>query len=214
MMRRSIGEVLREVPPGSDPALYAGGAGLGGGLYGGRQPTLEAQIDEAFARGFEEGRLEAQRQAEAALAESAAKQHELVEAEATKWRDVVARDVITRLDAQLAAFKTQVSHEASEVLKGLLQGTETEHAIADLVRELGEILDDQDLARCVVSGPPALLYRFQHQLRAHLEGSGRPLPNVEAIESETIDLSIVVNDVLLETRLADWADRVQEVTAA
>lgn len=209
MMRRSIHEVLREVPAGADAAYLAGGSD------GGRPPTLtlEAQLDAAFARGFEEGRLAAQQEADTMLAESAARQAQLIEAEAAKWRDVLVGQALERLQSQLAAFQAQTSGEAARVLGRILQGAETERAIGGLVRDLMSILEQDGISQFVVSGPAKLLERFRAQLEAHCEAGGRALPSFTAHESDSVDLCVAVDSAMLETRLCQWAARVREVMA-
>jgi hypothetical protein len=162
-----------------------------------------AAVDEAFARGLEAGKAEA----EAALASRLAQQKALHEAELAAARQAWVLQEGDRLAARLGEglkeIEARIAAAAARALAPFLAAGLRSRAIAELVDTLNVALAQDGSAAVSICAAPDLLER----LRARLEGSGG---NVSYHPSQTSDVRVRVGQTVLEIRLGGWVTRIEE----
>jgi hypothetical protein len=165
-----------EAPPEEDPA---------------------AQIEAAFERGREAGRAEALDECDLKLAEANAARDERIVAERQAWSLTEGAQLAGRLDAAVAALETALAAGIDRVLRRFIVSTLREQAVAALCGRVTEILSNEQAPVLRLQGPRDLLGAIQAALPARLN-------TMEMVETDAVDVSVLVDKTLIETQLGAW----------
>jgi len=98
-----------------------------------------------------------------------------------------------------------VAEQTLQVLLPVFEEDVTRRAVERLAEVVRETLLESGISTVVVRGPE----RLYERLKALLENQG-----IESrfIESASVDISVEINETVLTTRLATWAQSLSEVT--
>jgi hypothetical protein len=187
------GEPVPAPPPWAEKPKVKQAAGM---------PSL---LDDAHARGVAEGRAAAQAEADARFEEQKRFYEQQLELERCTWAAREAEQFARHLDAGLDALKTAVAGQTARILKPFLIEQVHRQAIEELYAALDDVLGADQGLKLEVSGPEDLLQLLREKL------SGRPVA-VEFSPSEGADVRVCVGQTILETRLAAWMEKLEEIT--
>ncbi len=111
----------------------------------------------------------------------------------------------TRFHEMTQALSQSIAEQTLQVLLPVFEEEVCRRAIAQLADLVREALSESSVSTVVMRGPERLYLR----LKPLLEMDGM---QIRFIESTSIDISVEVNDTVLVTRLANWAQALSEVT--
>jgi hypothetical protein len=112
--------------------------------------------------------------------------------------------VAAGIDEMEARLRSAIGDAVARILGGLLGDDLRTRSLAALAQTIGEALRDHDAARIRVSGPLSLFEPLKEAL-------GPASANLDFTETPGIDLTVSVDDALIETRLFEWAAALTEV---
>ena len=101
---------------------------------------------------------------------------------------------------ELAAIAERVGLHVGAVLLRFLDQAVRERAVSELVEAVSALLVGATATRIRITGPAALTERVE----AAIAPAGVP---VERAESEAADVSVTIDDTVVETNIAAWMDR-------
>jgi flagellar biosynthesis/type III secretory pathway protein FliH len=158
----------------------------------------DANLAEAFAKGFESGKAAAQ----ADLEELKTAQAEVLTAARATWAQEEGAKLGEQLAAGLAEIAARLAEVAASILKPFIAAELHGRAIADLVESLKVLLTQEPAAAVSISGAADLL----DALRARLEGK---VENVSYHPDQACDVRVTVGQTVLETRLGTWIAKIE-----
>lgn len=220
-MPASLHDVLAEIGfPTSDPArLPAPDAGRTAvsspdgraevePAFGPRPPRpeeIEARVAEAYARGAAEARAAAAtaraEALQAACAEAAAAHAAALAAARAAWTEETGERLAALLAEGLDAIEDRLSAAAARALAPLLRAAARDRALEGLAEAVATLLRAEPALTLALRGPADL----GEALLARL---GEAAAIVRFTPADAPDLRVEGGDTLIETRLAEWARRV------
>lgn len=171
---------------------------------------VTTQLAEAYERGLAEGRVMERGLADAELAKVSLEyelkledvrrnfSEALIERLAVELRDGIARERAS-LDAQLAG-----------VLAPVLMRVISETAIREFSSEFGQLLGANDDVLAELTGPEALLARVTLRIGQLPGADAEWTRRIRLVPSESIEVRAQVGDSMLEMRLKEWLQTVEE----
>ena len=186
---------------GDAPAPHAGS----GALVKNDSVTAAARIDEAFARGIDDGRAAAESEFEIKLEEQRAEFAAQLAAERQEWAAGTGEELANRLLAAVQEFESRVAETTARILKPFLAAELRRQAIEELQSSLDMLMATDSGVSLSISGPADVLEALRGQL------SGKTA-TVTYTPSDDCDVRIVAGPAVLETRLKGWMAKLDEAT--
>jgi hypothetical protein len=170
---------------------------------GNASAAVSAQLEEAFARGVEDGTAAARAELDAKLEE----QRGLFEAELAAARQEWAAGAGERLAASMLAalseLQTRIAEAVARVLKPFVAERLQAQTMAELQAGIDVLVSTDAGAGFHISGPADVLDAVRERL------AGKPVA-VAYTASADCDVRIVAGQATLETRLGDWLAQLNE----
>ena len=167
--------------------------------------TAAAKLDEAFARGVDDGRAAAEAEFETKLEEQRAEFDARLAAERQEWATSIGEELANRLLGAVKELEGRVAETTARILKPFVAAEFHRQAIAELQASLDALLATDSGVNLDISGPADVL----EVLRQHLSGK---TATVTYTQSDDCDVRIVAGQATLETRLKDWMAKLDEAT--
>jgi hypothetical protein len=158
-------------------------------------------IAEAEARGRRDGAEAARIALEKARAEDQADFDFRLADQKQQWVDETAGAIALQIDTGIAALEASVSGHVARVLARFLDGAVQQRALAEVSQILAAMTTTAPVGRIRIAGPEMLLARLREQ----------PLKCAVAIEyvpSDKADVSVTIDDTIIETQLTAWGERI------
>ncbi len=169
--------------------------------------SIAEEIDRRVAEAVSAARAEEQKDAEWRLAEALADQAEQLHAEQHEarraWVEEQSDRISAAFDKSFVEIRDRLSLAASRALKPILERHLVERSISDLALSLEQMMTSQSTPVFRATGPADLLNRLASKLG----------PRAAAITFEpddTSDVCVVSGETVIETRLRDWAKRLDQ----
>lgn len=188
------------------------GAGLEfNNLFASRPPVETANEPEApefieaagYHRGFAEAQTRTAEQYEALLREREAAFEERLAAERQRWAETTAAEGVRLIKEEISRCECAIGNEVVRLLMPLIGEQLTRRSvneIRDLVRRL---LTESPEAHLRISGPHDLV----EAMRAALGENGL---HASVQETDTLELRVEIDQVVVESRVTKWIERLQE----
>lgn len=202
---------MSAVPAARYLADFGADGDVGASRAGGGTPirndsaTAAAKVDEAFARGIDDGRAAAESEFEAKLEEQQAEFAAQLAAERQEWAAATGEELANRLLAAVQEFESRVAETTARILKPFLAAGLHRQAIEELQSSLDMLMANDSGVSLSISGPADVLETLRAQL------AGKPA-TVSYIPSDDCDVRIVAGPAVLETRLKGWMAKLDEAT--
>jgi hypothetical protein len=162
-----------------------------------------AERNAAVAEALEAARAEFDAARAADLAEF---ERRLAEREA-EIHAAIGEALAARLAEGLAAVEERVGRQVDTVLLRFLDRAVRERAVSELGEAVSALLAGGTAARVRIAGPAALIDR----VAAAIAPTGVP---VERAEEDAADVSVTIDDTVVETNMAAWMDRLMSQAGA
>ncbi|MEJ2116862.1 MAG: hypothetical protein P8Y67_00880 [Alphaproteobacteria bacterium] len=166
--------------------------------------TISSFAEENYERGLEEGKAAGLAELEAKLEELRQfleQQHEL---ERCTWANREATVLASKLQEGLHEIENTVANSVASILKPFLTELMHEQAVSNLVKTLQTLLTKGEGTNLEIYGPEDLL----QLLREKLDAQGI---KAAFIPENTPDLRVRVGQTVIETQLAAWISKFEEV---
>ena len=164
-----------------------------------RQPPPD--LDGIFESGRQAGLTEARAEALRERADLRAETEAALAAERLRWADDVALPFSSKLDGALSDLGETLSDSVGRLLRPFLATEMRDAACRALMEQISPLLAGADGALIRVGGPPPLL--------AALRVAFPRGKMVDFVETDAVEVTIVSRDTVIETRLAEWAARLE-----
>ena len=181
--------------PISQPAVAPVAAVDTEALLAERVAEATAEIEMRLAATHRE-ELEAERKANAEEAETFM---------ASLGKDIGAT-VADNMQALENRLGEMIGSQVARILGSVMADDLQRRSLESLARVIGETLGDDETMRIRVSGP-ALLFE------ALREAMGARASNLDFSEASGFDLTVTVDDTVLETRISEWSHALSEILA-
>jgi hypothetical protein len=167
------------------------------------QADIGALIAEAVAQA--EAELEARLSMAHKAALEAERQANADEAKAflESLGDDVGKTVAMRIDMMEARVTELVAATVARVVGGIVSDDLQKRSIAALASSIHEAVGDSEAVRIGVRGPLSLFETLQAAL-------GPRAANLDFVEASGFDLTVAIDEVVFETRIAEWSATLSE----
>lgn len=162
-----------------------------------------AEMEEAFARGVEEGRAAAQAECDAKLEEQRGEFVAELEAARQEWASGAGEQLASSLQAAVGELEARIVETAARILKPFLSARLHAQAVAELQTSLEVLVSADPEVAFRICGPGDVL----DAIRERLEGKA---VSVTYEPNDECDVRIVAGPTTVETRLEDWMARLEE----
>jgi hypothetical protein len=161
---------------------------------------MAAMLRAAEERGREEGRARAKRDFDAALAAERAQHQESIVRERAKWADEEAARLASGMDEAFRSIDKALTDGVARILAPFLADALRDQALHELTATLAAVLADRRAATIRIAGPEDLISLLSERLSA-------VSASVEYVVSDQADVSVMLDDTLIETQLSAWTAR-------
>ncbi|MBR1216384.1 hypothetical protein JQ557_00155 [Bradyrhizobium sp. U87765 SZCCT0131] len=194
--------VSRVVP--FDQAQHSGAA-----LRAPPKPQVVSQAEPALPEAddpYERGKAEGYGAAAAAFEQQLADERARLDAQLAEERRKLVDEAATRIAGSIteagAQFEARVAGVAARVLEPFISTAIQKLAVTTFVEQLSGIVGDAARPVLRVSGPASLLEAVRSKLAA------RAIP-VELRAAPTTEISVIADDVVLESQIKRWGERLR-----
>lgn len=193
---RALSNIVRSLRPKAEAAAS--------------ERAIQRRIDEAYARGLEEGRAEAEAQRSTELAILREDCENRLEQSKVVFCDNLTDRLTSELRRQIDNVHASIDQQLVSALLPVLRHVLTEATVKELAHGLNDILAEQDAITVELRGPQELVDRITDTLNRMNE---MPQTNskLKCVPDETSALSIIANDTVIEARLMSWIQRIAAV---
>lgn len=162
------------------------------------EPDVDALVEAAVARA--EAALAA-RLSEAHQAQLAA-EREAAATDAQALMESLGSDIGALISDRLERLQEHICDTmgaaAGRILGGVLSDTLRERSLAALAATIASAIDDPDAVRIQVRGPA-------HLFEALCTALGERAEKLDFVEAPGFDLTVSVNETVIETRMGEWS---------
>lgn len=128
--------------------------------------------------------------------------------EAKTFMDTLGTDVgaliASRIDDMQSRTIELVSASAARIMSGILSEKLRERSISALGDTINKAMTENDASRIRIQGPASLFETLSSAL-------GERAASLDFIEAPGFDLTITVDDAVIETRMSEWSTALSEI---
>jgi hypothetical protein len=170
------------------------------------EEDMAARIAEAVARGHEEGRAGAEEECQAKLEAQREEFEQRLASERQAWTQQAGEALVEQMLAAMRDMETRISESTARVLRPLLAAQLRRQAVTELSALVRTIVSRDRGATLVVSGPDDLIAVMRERL-------ADATAEVTFSVSDNPDIQVTLDHTVLQTRLQEWNDRIEEALA-
>jgi len=161
-------------------------------------PDFEAIAEEAYRRGCDEARAEAERDLERALTKAREEADDALASARAQWVLEESETLAARLTEGFSALEARLAEKTSRALRPFLKDAVREQAIAALCETISQLLRSRSATALEMAGPQDLLDAAVRRLEGY---EGRIAIRV----ADERDIRVVCDETTIETQIALWA---------
>jgi F0F1-type ATP synthase membrane subunit b/b' len=159
------------------------------------------KIEEALARGREQGAAAARAEYEAKLAEERARAAAALAEARRAWVAEEGETLAAKLSVSMRELTTMLADSLARILRPFLVDALRQQVVDGLLEKLGVLLaHDRDIV-LRISGPQDLLDSLREKL-------GSFPASIDYIPTDDADVRVVANQTVIETQLQAWFQRI------
>jgi hypothetical protein len=118
--------------------------------------------------------------------------------------DDVGKIIASRIEAMEVRVGDLVGATVGRIVGSLLSEDLQKRSLEALARAIRESVGDTDAVRVGVRGPQSMFETLKTALGPHAD-------HLDFVDAPGFDLTVVIDDAVFETRMAEWADALTEV---
>lgn len=165
-------------------------------------PKPSVPLDDPYQRGKLEGYAAALTEYDQKLADERSKFDSQLVEERKKWLDETAGKVAEGIKEVGNQLEAKVAQVVGRILEPLVTNVVQKQAVATFVEQLSSITSDSRRPTLRISGPAELLDAVRGKI-------GVRAMSMEFRTAQTADISVIVDDVVLETQVKLWTERLK-----
>ena len=158
--------------------------------------------EDPYQRGRLEGYAAALTEYEQKLADERSKFGAQLAEERQKWLDETAAKIADGIKDAGSQLESKIAQVVGRILEPLITNVVQKQAVATFVEQLASITSDSRRPTLRISGPAELLDAVRGKI-------GVRAMAMEFRTAQTADVSVVVDQVVLETQVRLWAERLK-----
>lgn len=175
-------------------------------------PDMTAvRLQEAYQQGVAAGRALEREATDAQAAELAVDFDRRLDDARSTFSMVLAKSLAAELRTGIEAASAQLSSHVATALVPFLREGLTRAAIADFVNELGGMIDTSQGLSIEVACPQEIIEPLRERLAELMAARGAPPGSVRCVPAASHDIRVILNETVIETRLAEWFSRLEGV---
>ena len=116
----------------------------------------------------------------------------------------VGKTITERIDIMEARVAELVGATVARIVGGVLSDDLQKRSLEALAHSIRESIGDADAVRIGVRGPQSLFETLKTALGPHAD-------HLDFVEAPSFDLTVVIDDAVFETRMAEWGQALGEV---
>lgn len=191
--------------PDADSVAVPAAAGVASPPQIDIESERERELSAAFARGEEQGRAAARAELEQELEQQRAATDARVAEERERWVAEQGQPLASALTAAVEELEAGIAGAVARVLGPFLKAEARDRMTAALTERVRALLSGRDGAPLTISGPADLLDAMK-------TGLGETRTAVDFQPADGPDVRVSVGDTVIETAIAEWWARLDEVT--
>jgi hypothetical protein len=172
---------------------------------------LAIKLQEAYQKGLVAGRALEREASEAQAAELAVDLERQLESVRSTFSAALADNLAAELRASIEAAGARLSSHVATALMPFLRDGITQAAITSFVNELGGMIDTTEGLSVEVACPKDIVDQVRERLAEAMAARGAPPGSVRCVPGDTADIRVILNETVIETRLAEWLSRLEGV---
>ncbi len=215
-MARPIHHFLKEFPTGDEPApppqaipLPEEYAAVAAAMP--EVDTVAMRIEEAYQKGVAAGRVLERQEVDTQAAVLSVDFERRLEEAMRHYSSGLADRLAGELRAGIDSARLTISSHVATALVPFLRAGITRAAIESFVAELGEMVEMTDGMSVDVACPRELLEPLREALGDAMAKRGAPAGSVRCIPGDGSEIRVMLDNTVIETRLADWLSRLDGV---
>ena len=173
--------------------------------------TFAIRLEESYQQGVTAGRSLESEATEAQAAELAVDFDRRLEDVRSTFSTALADSLAVELRAGIEAASARISSHVATALIPFLREGLARTAITDFVKELSDMIDTAEALSVEVTCPEEIVEPLRERLAEAMAERGAPPGCVRCIPGKSTDISVTLNETVLQTRLADWLTRLEGV---
>lgn len=173
--------------------------------------TIAIRLQESYQQGVTAGRTLASEATEAQAAELAVDFDRRLEDVRSTFSTALADSLAVELRAGIEAASARISSHVATALVPFLREGIARAAITDFVKELSDMIDTAEGLSIDVTCPEEIVEPLRERLAEAMAARGAPPGCVRCIPGKSTDISVTLNETVLQTRIADWLTRLEGV---
>jgi uncharacterized protein (DUF2267 family) len=166
--------------------------------------NIDAQLEEAAARGRQEALEAARAEFAAALAVERKDWEDQEAARRLAWQAGEFARFSEKIDRAMTAIEDRVAQAVARILKPFINEERAKQVTAALSENLSRILSRDAPAMLKITGPEALLSVLRDKMSEHAV-------KVEYIPSAGADVTVEANQTIIQSQLQAWIDHVASI---
>lgn len=164
------------------------------------------RIEEAHAKGLEEGKAAVKAEFSAKLEHHRSLMEQRLVEERQAWVAGEAEQTIARLEAGLRDMETQIADAVARILKPFLAAEVHRQAVTEIAALVRSLVSSREGMKLEISGPGDLLDALRDRLNGTATG-------ITFVPGQGIELRVVADNTVLETCIGAWMARIEEAAA-
>jgi hypothetical protein len=175
------------------------------------QSMAAAQLGEAYARGYEEGRATVRTEVEGEIVALVSSCEQQLETARRTFAQTVAAGLVDGLHRRLDEMHAAIEEHVLAVLLPVLGHALTEAAVRDIAAGVRGLAKDGGAVRVELSGPQELIELVSRRF-GEIAGDGREwiAPPIKLRPAATAEISAEIDGTVIQSRLAEWTARIRE----
>lgn len=174
------------------------------------QDPTAALVKEAYERGLADGEAAAR-----TVADQRIFQMELdCETRIATIRDELSKDLVERildgLNGGIESARRKLASQIADVLLPVMRRSITESTIFALAEELASVIQSDDALHVQLKGPDNIINVVFEALSARLGKESSLLARLTMVPTGDTEMRIEYNTTVIESRLMEWLERLEE----
>jgi hypothetical protein len=173
--------------------------------------VLASRLQAAFQEGLAAGRAMEREATEAQAAELAVDFDRRIGEVGATFSTTLADGLAAELRTGIEAASARISSNVATALVPFLREGLTRAAIASFVKELGDVMDTTGGMVVEVGCPKEILESLRERMAEAMAARGAPTGSTRFVPNDAAEIRVTLNETVIETRLAEWLSRLEEV---
>lgn len=165
--------------------------------------TLEFVEAAGYSRGFSEAQVSVAKNYESLLKAKTEEFEAQLAAERVQWAERYADQSVTLIKEEIQRCETVIGEQIARLLLPLIEDQLAQRSVSEIRDLVRRLLAQAPESHLKISGPGAMV----EAMRTALGENGL---HASVHESDALELRVEIDQVVIETRVSEWVERLRE----